>query len=326
MITQDGGSPQLNGGNDGSHLVCQQQQQSLSNPSVCNGATYPSTDCKSLPHKLNKTKSLQKKISACNRPCDLEIKPTDGGLVITCSAGYYELFKDAIVPYVEESSQLIFKAKDKKQKDLSAAVQSSSHAINFRNGIPCCVINMYNTTSRILINGKSATKFVKDHMPQINSYIGAKLQSMNCTVAEINQFLLLALEEATATDQSKQPLRKGDTASKNKKQSQSKGKRFTRKKLSDNQAELLLAEEDLTHCPICHKDADGDTILCDICLLWVHKECEGMSPTAFKLIEGSKQYTCTLCASLKEGIDQNSHSETKNDQEVEVHPPPPQAH
>ena len=104
------------------------------------------TKKKSLPHTINKCRSLQQKLGDCRRSALMNINTTDGGIVVTCTPPYYELLKNGIVNYIDQCPKLSL-ISETPHVDGDGATQSS--VLSGRNN---CTLNLHHTTSRIVIN------------------------------------------------------------------------------------------------------------------------------------------------------------------------------
>ena len=145
---------------------------------------------------MNTTKALSNKLVACDRQTILDIELTDGGYVFTCVSAYYELMKASIIRFIESTDSLLVK-KNTTQKDQNGATQSLVLRVtNSDTGRLFCTITLYNTTSKILINGKSAAKFVNEHIPELHKKIANELASINTSTEAINSILRESIKAA----------------------------------------------------------------------------------------------------------------------------------
>ena len=118
-------------------------------PSVTNPC--PEAQYLSLPYIMNKKKAVNKKLSATMRN-DVCCEMTGGGLVITLSTAYYEGFKTAVVRFLNKSPYSVTSKvyyTDANEHDIQKTTYTVVHQSE-----KLYVINCFNNTSRILVNGK----------------------------------------------------------------------------------------------------------------------------------------------------------------------------
>ena len=108
---------------------------------------------KSLPHTINKCRALQQKLGDCIRSALMSINTTDGGIVVTCTPPYYQLLQNGIANYIDQCPKLSLISE-------TPHVDGDGHGTEIKSGRNNCTINLHHTTSRIVINGKSARKFL----------------------------------------------------------------------------------------------------------------------------------------------------------------------
>ena len=125
-----------------------------------------------MSYKINTKKTLEKKIEATERSlCNIELK--SGTLVITCSAASYEILKKSIYEYYDHSSTKTFRVHTKSSKPDNESVAGKmliieeSLSIKHKNGgtnRQLYRINMFNTTSRIDVNGYWLQEFIQEDL------------------------------------------------------------------------------------------------------------------------------------------------------------------
>ena len=246
-----------------------------------------------LPHAMNTTKALSNKLVACDRQTILDIELIDCGYVSTCFSAYYELMKASIIRFIESTDSLLVK-KNTAQKDQNGATQSLVLRVtNSDTGRLFCTITLYNTTSKILINGKSAAKFVNEHIPELHKKIANELASINTSTEAINSILWESIKAAL------QPI--CDTTHSRPRRSSASGKLAALPPCAQTQSlldeEMDQPMEDV--CPLCNRTTEGNTIYCDICGMWLHKKCEQISDMDYNTLEHSNlPYTCSICRPL----------------------------
>jgi len=125
-----------------------------------------------MSYKINTKKTLEKKIEATERSiCNIELK--SGTLVITCSAASYEILKKSIYEYYKHSSTKTFHLHTKSSKPDNESMAGKmliieeSLSIKHKNGgtnRQLYRINMFNTTSRIDVNGYLLPEFIQEDL------------------------------------------------------------------------------------------------------------------------------------------------------------------
>ena len=103
---------------------------------------------KQLPHVIDRTKALRKKLDEGDRP-HITIKDKTGGYVAEVSAIYYELVKDNLPVFIKNSKHMKLSSIDT-EVDQSMATQSIALRILYEklNDAPCCTINLYSTPNQ----------------------------------------------------------------------------------------------------------------------------------------------------------------------------------
>lgn len=118
-------------------------------------------------YALNKKKALKKKIEASDREFSVVAIVKKGNLVIECDAGLFEVFKIELYRYFNDPSctkvHSITKTID--EEGLTVEENISVKLANQKRQL--YKINLYNTTSRILVNGSQFLEFVKVDLPKV---------------------------------------------------------------------------------------------------------------------------------------------------------------
>jgi hypothetical protein len=119
------------------------------------------------PYSLDHDASLNKKLDAENR-VPIEIYQTGGGLRIKCDAGTFENLKKELLKFYtnyENYDQLqatIIRCHDNDANEPEVKVK-----VAYPSTKTCFTINIYNTTSSYLINGRGLTRFQSGELPAI---------------------------------------------------------------------------------------------------------------------------------------------------------------
>ena len=113
---------------------------------------------------LDREKAMQAKIQAATRE-DVLYEHTGGGHRITFSSGTYELVKNALPDFYEQNKN--FNAKFRNNVDtVNSVIDVMITVHNVSTGYKLFTINMYNPTSRFLVNGKNPDIF-RQHLNEV---------------------------------------------------------------------------------------------------------------------------------------------------------------
>ncbi|CAC5374322.1 unnamed protein product [Mytilus coruscus] len=126
-------------------------------------------------YTLNITKPLYKKLEATKRNLSIEYKHTAGGIVLTADAVTFGLLRLATLNYFENLPEIKGQANIRKITDKSQTT-IVQHIIKVALNSNSYTINIYNTTSRLLINGTDANQFLANNINSIHEIILKGLQ------------------------------------------------------------------------------------------------------------------------------------------------------
>ena len=125
-----------------------------------------SSVCTYTNYSMNKPKTAGQKIEASTRPTQ-SVKKTTGGIVLTFNAAVYELFKNAVVSYYQTHPDFTVKIKPTRTADglheqdsLSISPLSGNSSFRAKHRF---VINLYHTTCKVVVNGKSIHIFTEHY-------------------------------------------------------------------------------------------------------------------------------------------------------------------
>ena len=195
-----------------------------------------------------------------------------GGIVLTFSAATYEEFKIVTMNYLKSQNLIL---KTTQTTDKHEAVVSESVSV-YQKSSKLFVLNLYNSTSKILLNGNHhhILDFVNQYLVNILSILdhNDKFKDINSKIREYcRQYLTNAgykdtESEKTATMPNTE-IRQIESISEN------------------NISSSLIdstdnPEADYPVCPICSRPCDDKptSVACDICNSWLHYECENITP------------------------------------------------
>jgi len=145
-------------------------------PQVYTPSRNNATISHTMNYNLNSKKVLEKKIEASERELDCDVQLKSGTLVITCSAASYEILKKAIYEHYNNSLDKSIVVHTKRSKldntDISTEPVITEESISVRNrqgrsNKQLYRINLFNTTSRIDVNGYKLDEFIQNHLETI---------------------------------------------------------------------------------------------------------------------------------------------------------------
>jgi hypothetical protein len=120
-------------------------------------------------YTLDITKGLYKNLEATKRNLNVEYKYTNGGIVLTADAVTFELLRLATLNYFE-NFEIIGQANIRKITDKSqATIVQLMIKVIVNNA--SYTINIYNTSSRRLVNGNGASHFIAKDIPSIHKIV-----------------------------------------------------------------------------------------------------------------------------------------------------------
>ena len=252
-------------------------------------------------YALNIGKSLEKKLTGCaSEHLKYEMKPGKN-LVISLSSAAYELAKS----YIVEKTQLTefsnsFAFVKESGVDLNNAVVD--FRLKFFNRkkdgeIGCIqkfVVNFYNTTSRVMVNGSRVDIFCEEILEPLEQHIFSKCESldaMNCGISSIIQAIKFKQNQKRAVQETV-PQISSNTMTESDNTSQAAAGDLDNSKLS----ELNSSVERIFFCPICDQAAELETIACEQCDGWYHYSCAGITEKDINKIGKDIPYICECCS------------------------------
>ena len=120
-------------------------------------------------YTINEKTAIKKKIKSC-REVPLEIKMEKGNnLRIFCSTTAFENIRKIIIETVASNYVLeMTENKDISERVIIETIKTKER--NARRALPIFVINIYRTTSTLLINGPQVQRFVQEILPVLQSW------------------------------------------------------------------------------------------------------------------------------------------------------------
>ena len=121
-------------------------------------------------YAINEKTAMKKKIKSCSTEVPLEIKMEKGNnLRIFCSTTAFENIRKIIIETVASNYVLeMTENKDISDRVIIETIKTKER--NARRALPIFVINIYRTTSTLLINGPQVQRFVQEILPVLQSW------------------------------------------------------------------------------------------------------------------------------------------------------------
>lgn len=156
--------------------------------STTSRAQNRTTTSKSVPYTKNLRKATQQKIEAANREHPICIEHKHGNIVIDFSAAAYEYFKHTLLETLHTSQYEIIVA-DK--RDSKQYVMEESLSVLNESKLQLFRVNCYNTSSRVLINGKNQHLFLTSILPCILNNLSDKsgLLELNRNIKKLSNII-----------------------------------------------------------------------------------------------------------------------------------------
>ena len=241
-------------------------------------------------YELSIEKSLCKKLAATKRVQHLSIVEKDGGTILTADAAMFELIREAAITYYKNYPQKFGQAKIETVTDSSKrnVVQHTIRVwLNEGNGY---TLNIYLTTSRLMVNGKCAETFLDRDIHEVQKIVKtATFNDKSLDLGKLNNFIAEQVDKALT-------LRQGSPTKFKTNPSLQNGKSNKNQKNSPSQDENIK-------CKKCNKNCRKRSSFCSYGEHWVHYNCERLTDVEIREIETSKpdeQYTCKLCSTNSE--------------------------
>ena len=152
-------------------------------------------------YTLSVDNALNKKQAACERP-PFAIELKDGGnqTTLVCNTGAYEILKSGIMHYFLETEHQTLTCKHTTARETRGAHTRETIQINDSSSAHGnFTINLYNTSSRLLINGKGHGRFIQHYLPIITKFMQANSNIIN----QLNDAMKVALEQTKTSKTTK---------------------------------------------------------------------------------------------------------------------------
>ena len=242
---------------------------------------------------LNRQKSLHKKKLACNRPF-MKIIPKDGGkqIKIECSAGCFELLKaqlldmDNLKPLFDKYN---LAAELKQVTDQNGifpeyTLRAFNRLAMGRTGKKLKFsVHIYNTQCSFLINGRNASIFQDDILPDILELIQLN-PNLTHIDSEIAQLIETCIQHSVANPTTNTSV-VADTSGLGNQVSIKMLPNIMKSNESDDESdENSICSECITYV--------SEGIRCDDCHQWYHYSCERVDPDLMDFHDKEQPYQC----------------------------------
>jgi len=257
------------------------------------------TDVTQNDYVLNIEKSLEKKLIAAKRIRNWTYEYTGGGIVVEADAATYELFKTVAIYYYNTYPSVNGKAHTTTTTDNTnqSVVQLTVRVSDQNSQNNGYTINMYHTTSKIMVNGKNINKFIQEDLGSIHALIEDTLKSnKNTDIKAINNLMKEQLENLL----SQFNVNKGSPVHKsNECGYKSKGKNENSLNTSTETQNIKCASTQDINCIKCKRPCKTKSSYCDKGHHWTHYKCEKLSDEEIEKIEKDKttDHHCKICIS-----------------------------
>ena len=222
-----------------------------------------STIIHKVDYRLNKNKSITKKIRACEREHEIIAEYKTGNIILTIQGGLYEIMKLTIQRLYSdhpiENKRIVPKVSIEKSKNYETACTYTV----FENGEKVYVVNLYHTQSKIMINGKKELDFLNKDIPLIAEIMNS-LEDFygKGTIGTLNTLIkniLFSMNKETTKDQ---------------------------------------PDNGKCPCVVCRRNVLTNAIQCHTCHQWVHYRCDKLQQDMIQIVsdpENMYLYRCKTC-------------------------------
>jgi len=234
---------------------------------------------------LNKPKAIQKKNEACSKSHIEATMKAGNNLVIEFSTAAYELAKQSLSIILNKSAQYYALARNSEESSVAnvdTCIKVYNRKVDSTQGKNLkFVINLYHTSSTMVINGSRVDLYIADIHEQLRSELSAKGHMITALNDNIASSLSNAINNTT-----KQHLAEINTSCCDS---------ISDLAIEDRKDEISDTEKETTDfCPICNKISLTETIECSECSLWLHYECAGLLQSTVDALT-TLDYICPLC-------------------------------
>ena len=151
-------------------------------------------------YTINQGKALKKKHEHCHRDDPFNVTITSGGITISCQTGLFEILKHCMVQYYSRLKSIDIKPVFHIMKDeTNHEVQITIKLTKIGSNRTSYTVNIYNTSSSLLINGNGSRKFFNTDMPHMLKSIGEGLVSPAAANNTIKDMLMQLMSKVNTS-------------------------------------------------------------------------------------------------------------------------------
>ncbi|WAR14023.1 hypothetical protein MAR_004128 [Mya arenaria] len=223
-------------------------------------------------YDLNVDKALLKKLHAAKRTDNVKIEHTNGGIVMTADTATFELLKAATLVYYRKKDSSEVTIEQSTDRGGNNIVQFTIRVNNKYT------LNIYNTTSRILVNGKQQNIFINEDLDQIYEVCcSAKIDGQRINTDKLNQIFIEEIQKMQNV--------------KIQENSDNSRPKCVKPNAKNN--------EDIS-CIKCQKNCLTRSVLCSTSEHWIHYRCAGLTEPDIRKIESDSNcnFQCGLCTQV----------------------------
>ena len=133
----------------------------------------PLRSLKQKPFILNFTKSLNKKLVQCDR-IKFKVEQKSGNTILSYNTGSYDLVRSMLFDFYNLNPNIYVENVENIDKDgncVGCLIKVSDSTKRGTKGRHLYTLNLYHTTSRMMVNGQFSQRFVKNDLPVIETII-----------------------------------------------------------------------------------------------------------------------------------------------------------
>ena len=252
-------------------------------------------------YSLDIKKTLEKKLSACNRPHVLIEDKDEHNIKVIFSASAFELARNALNNFL--------KVEMKKHVDGNGGIVTEKADINNWSDIimpaemqwqGACkvVVHIYRTTSSFLFNGADAWAFVRLFMPLLDDFLATHKADLTTGNENFRNCLSKSLSStyiSSSTTKAENVVRVPGTAGIIASNSATSNCRKIKEVTCGGVKDTTTLPSKI--CKKCKKNIRSNAINCEICRYWTHYHCEKLTQDEVTKYEETG-YTCKSCKML----------------------------
>ena len=242
------------------------------------------------------------------------VEKTGGGTRLLLQAGIYQAFKHAVPKFYSNKNLFPDGLEHQVKEDLGGNCVQDTYKIH--GGY---TLNLYHTTSKVLVNGEHVTRFLDNHLPAILKSVDEAEKSLGMSARQFNNYFKKAtaayLEQHNHTTQPQRYRTRRSDPDRDLLKYQSENNHCRSLPLTEDSLEQgrevaqmrsttttynkdVMNEdaEDIT-CSICSSECANASIYCNLCNHWVHYKCEKLNKADITRLETeeAENYNCQSC-------------------------------